>query len=101
MMYKQTVGKTHLLNFSDTEQDYPNSPHPRNAIEDGLWTACKIITERITDDISLVTCKECLRIHNELKDNKMLQIGDLVEITETDQRFFSVGDRAIIIDIDR
>lgn len=61
-MYKQTVSKIHLHNFSDTLNDYPDSSHPRNAIEDGLWTACKIINDRITDDMSLVTCKECLGI---------------------------------------
>lgn len=57
------IGKTHISNWLDKPMDYPDSPHVFNAISEGRFTVCRLITTRISSVHSEATCKHCLVIY--------------------------------------
>src|SRR5438105_951204 len=51
--------KIHLRDTTTKEETYSRSPHISSAIHEGLFTVCRIITNRITLDVHEVTCHRC------------------------------------------
>jgi hypothetical protein len=60
----ETLKRVHLRNTTAKVSDYPNSPHISAAIISGNLTACRILTTRVSSNISEVTCKACMSVYN-------------------------------------
>jgi len=58
--------KIHFVNRKAKEEDYKQSPHIVKAIRDQQWSLCELgAWGSITNNISAVTCKGCIKIYQE------------------------------------